>query len=213
MSNLLARILTRSFPGKAETPIGLALQTDEPAEPADSPASYESRAFALWNESLPDSTGRILDLGRLHSHTLQFFQQQGAQLTVQALDTSLSGTAFEMQLQSHEQEAFRGVLAWDLCNYLDAGELAALGQWLSRHCEPGCPVLICLASRAPYANQPGQYAIEDASHLRTIASDSIPDERRLLHTSSALLRAFEQFESVRSFLLRSGMQEYVLRHV
>ncbi|MFK7955555.1 MAG: hypothetical protein AB8B96_05625 [Lysobacterales bacterium] len=210
MPNLLARLLTRSFPGKSDTqfqPLG-----PEASDPkSDAPAGYESRAFRLWLDTLPGREGhspRILDLGRVHARTLSFFQNLGARLGVMDLDLTTVGTAFEMQLETYRDWGpFDGVLGWDLPNYLAEEELVVLGKWLEAHTTPPCPVLICMATRTPYADSPVQYSIETDTTLITESSEGGSKTER--HPPNVIKRAWPAFAPNRSYLLRNGMQEFV----
>ncbi len=240
MPNLLARLLTRSFPGKSDTqfqPLGPEASGPEPAVPS----GYESRALTLWLDTLPKPKGleegqqgsqlplqegaqqevqterqadikgpRILDLGKVHTRSLNFFQEMGAGVGVMDLDISLVGTAFEMQLEGYRDWGpFDGVLAWDLPNYLEAEELTVLGQWLEAHTTAPSPLLVCMATRTPYADRPGKYSIENRT---TLVADSagIEVNRTQRHVPNVLKRSWPAFSPIRSYLLRSGMQEFVL---
>ena len=75
----------------------------------------------------------------------------------------------------------------------------------------GALVMACLATRAPYASLPGQYAIEAPDRLSFLPSSVAQLRCSETHSSSELAKLWPNFESVRSFLLRNGMQEIVLR--
>ncbi|MEM7705717.1 MAG: hypothetical protein AAF358_09210 [Pseudomonadota bacterium] len=212
MPNLLARLLTRSFPGKSETQFQpLGPDASDPA--SDAPVGYESRAFKLWIESLAQSgleSPRILDLGKVHAQTLGFFQKLGASFSVMDLDISLKGTAFEMALEAYRDWGpFDGVLAWDLPNYMASDELSVLGTWLEAHTGTPCPLLVCMATRTPYADQPGRYSVVDEATL-LVDPGSSEVTRTDRHVPNVLKRAWPSFSPNRSFLLRNGMQEFVL---
>ncbi len=216
MPSLLARLLTRSFPAKAEARGAAATGPDAPgvAEPPGPSPSYESRAFRLWLESRAGGkqVPAILDLGRLHPDSLEFFQSLGARVAISSLDTGLTGTRFEMQLDDSSKWApFDGILCWDVPNYLATDELKALGRWLARVSESGTMVMVCLATHTPYPDLPGQYAIQGEATLRFLQNPNAPRTRTVVHSSHELVKLWPQFAAVRSFLLRSGMQEFVLR--
>lgn len=216
MPSLLARLLTRSFPAKAETRSAAASGPDAAgvAEPPGPSPSYESRAFRLWFESRAGGkqAPAILDLGKLHPDSLAFFQSLGARVAISSLDTGLTGTRFEMQLDDQSRWApFDGVLCWDVPNYLAAEELKVLGRWIAQLSESGTMVMVCLATHAPYPASPGQYAIQDEATLRFHPNPEAPRTRSVVHSSHELVKLWPQFAAVRSFLLRSGMQEFVLR--
>ncbi|MDJ0656265.1 MAG: hypothetical protein QNJ40_19045 [Xanthomonadales bacterium] len=217
MPSLLARLLTRSFPGKAEAQSGeLPGPVTEKGEGSDAASAehYESRALQLWAEDISAlSAPRILDLGRIHPKSLAYFQSLNASVGVMSLDTTLAGTGFEMRLEQHaDWGPFDGVLCWDLLNYLGNDELKLLGAWLHQRCGSRAVVMASLTTRAPYSSQPARYAIESASKLVCMPSQDAEASRSETHSSAELAKLWPGFESVRSFLLRNGMQEFVLRH-
>lgn len=207
MSNLLAKLLTRSFPGKRE----------EPAEPAilDLPVvsdgSYESRAFALWNEEgRRRGIVKVLDLGGLRAANLQFFSERGMDLGVVNLEPEDAGGQLE---RFADNAPYQACLAWDLPNFLDdEAELAALGEWLAGQLTTGAPVFLSLATKTPYREVPASYEIVAEDQLRVL-SDHAYQSRTQVYPGTRLAKLWPAFESVRSFLLRNGMQEFLLRRL
>lgn len=205
MSRFLKRLLTPSSQAERTAP-GEALPAA--ASEGEEPAAYESQAFALWWQRITEAGGgRLLDLGTLRSSTLSFFADHGLELGVVGLDPADPEPGFA---RFEAGGTYDGALAWDLANHLDEGRLAALGSWLAGRLGPGAPVFVALATRAPFAERPLRYEVVDASHLR-IQAEGRGVAGQALISGPRLARLWPAFETERSFLLRNGMQEYVLR--
>jgi hypothetical protein len=211
MTGLLAKILTRSFPGKAPSPGDARPAGDPQTADSASQAEYESRAFSLWLERLSTaSEPRVFELGELHSSTLGCLSERGMGLSVLGLAPG-NCQEIESELKSFTSSTqFSGALCWDIPNYLGKAQLKALGRWLAKHLRNDGVVLVCLATQIPYPDAPGSYCVVDDRTLRFQPGNWQKDRNERL-TSADLARAWPEFESVRSFLLRNGMQEYVMK--
>ena len=203
MTKLLARLLTRSFPGNRDQ-IAAPVIAEESAVPDD---TYESRAFADWNELIADrSAAKVLDLGPLRPRALTFFSERSIDLGI----LNLSPPELVSQVEQFDGSGpYQGLLAWDLLNYCnDAEEFAALGSWLAERLTTGAPALLSLATKTPYGDRPAVYDVVDSNRLRVHPSGSL--RRDVLYAGSRLPRLWPEFDVKRSFLLRNGMQEFVL---
>jgi hypothetical protein len=107
-----------------------------------------------------------------------------------------------------EDTRFDAVLAWDLLNYLDRREVAALADQLNRYCRPGALLfaLISILKQAPA--QPMRFRILDHERLayETRGPSLRPCPRYAPAELSELLRGFRLD---RTFLMRHGIQEYL----
>ena len=214
MTNLLARLLTRSFPGKETSLFAESGLTEPESSPSESePRDYESRAFATWGELLGKPAGnRILELGALSSGSLAYFAERGALLSVMSVDLSESACSLQSQLREfNPDEPFDGSLCWDLPNYMSMQDFKVLGGWLGQHMRPGGAVMLCLATKIPYSDSPGRYVISANDRLQFNVAEQGSMERQHRLSTAELNRHWGDFEIERSFLLRSGLQEYVLR--
>jgi SAM-dependent methyltransferase len=107
-----------------------------------------------------------------------------------------------------EDTRFDAVLAWDLLNYLDRREVAALADQLNRYCRPGALLfaLISILKQAPA--QPVRFRILDHERLAyEVRGPALrPCPRYAPAELSELLRGFRLD---RTFLMRHGVQEYL----
>ena len=214
MTNLLARILTRSFPGKEASLFAESKLSNIAGGLADSQSSdYESLAFAMWGELLGKAAGnRILELGALSPRSLGYFAERAAVLSVMSVSLDESARSLQAQLDEFTPvQPFDGCLCWDLPNYMSVKDFQRLGCWLGKNMRHGGVVLLCLATNLPYPSLPGNYVIvaEDRLEYQASKLDTKGQQQRMSHAD--LGRHWGDFQVDRSFLLRNGMQEYVLR--
>jgi hypothetical protein len=103
---------------------------------------------------------------------------------------------------------FDAVLAWDLLNYLDRREVAALARRLAPLCRPGALLfaLVSILKQAPA--EPLRFRILDGEHLSYEARTAVerPCPRYAPAELAELLRGFRLD---RSYLMRHGVQEYL----
>lgn len=203
MSKLLARLLTRSFPGNRNELGTPALNAQAP--PAEE--SYESRAFAGWNELIAArGAAKILDLGPLRAQALAFFSERQIDLGILNLAPQAIG---EQLAQFSARGPSQGALCWDLPNYCqDDAEIVLMGEWLAERLTTGAPVFLALATKSPYAERPAHYEVVAADRLRATAAAE--HKRSRIWPGSRLNRYWPAFDVKRSYLLRNGMQEFVL---
>ncbi len=207
MSRFLKRLLTQSFPGKRDQATEAAGVSAKPGAEASDTESYESQAFSLWWERAREQERpRLLDLGTLRSGTLAFLGRRGGELSVLGLDPAEPRVA--ILEEAADERRFHGALCWDLLNFVEDDLLSDLGAWLGERLEPGAPVFFALATRSPYPAQPAAYDIVDERRLSYRPTDVL--DRTKLLSGARLKRLWVEFEFRRSFLLRNGMQEYVL---
>ena len=214
MSNLLAKFLTRSFPSKETSLYAESRFTETPDSMPDSQSSvYESRAFAMWGGLLDKTTGnRILELGALNSRSLGYFAERTALLSVMSLSLEESPITMQSQLDKFTpDQPFDGSLCWDLPNYMSEADFQRLGTWLGQNMRSGGAVMLCLATKIPYPKLPGRYEIVSKDRLQFQASKLETEGRQYRMSTADLGRQWEDFQVERSFLLRNGLQEYVLR--
>jgi Methyltransferase domain len=103
---------------------------------------------------------------------------------------------------------FDAVLAWDLLNYLDRREMAALDEQLVRFCRPGAVLFALISILKQIPAEPMRFRILDQERLayETRTTGTRPCPRYAPAELTELLRGFRLD---RSFLLRHGVQEYL----
>jgi Methyltransferase domain len=122
-------------------------------------------------------------------------------------EPGLAGRFAEL-LRFPEDVRFDAVLIWDLINYLERREVAALARQLVTFCRPGAQLFALISILKQIPAEPLRFRILDAQRLtyetRTAAVRPCP--RYAPAELSELLRGFRLD---RSFLLRHGIQEYL----
>ncbi|HET9208847.1 MAG TPA: hypothetical protein VFR03_00540, partial [Thermoanaerobaculia bacterium] len=101
------------------------------------------------------------------------------------------------------------ILAWDLFDYLQRKELAVFAEHLRRYTNPGALLFALISYHKTIPAQPYRFRIKDDQHLiyerRTGAERPSP---RL--APAEVTNLLKGFRVDRSFLLKHGIQEYLL---
>jgi hypothetical protein len=162
----------------------------------------------------------VLDLGSAVGSNIEFFSPYGCKLYIEDLYTELvtslgSGdderigpAFFESFLNFPEGTRFSAVLAWDLFNYLERRELAALSSYLARYCQPGAQLLALVSIAKQIPQQPYRFKIVDAEHL-SYERQSAAERPCPRYAPAELAELMHGFRLDRSFLMRHGIQEYL----
>lgn len=202
-----------------------------PEEPPSGPRQEVHASPAL--EALVERLRRcappsILDLGRAVGSNVEFLSRFAARLSIADLHGTLTADEslairFQDQpsavlpevlpaLQS-DPGAPEGrhdvVLAWDLFNYLTRDQLDALGEVLTRLTRPGAHLLALVATAPEIPAEPVVYTILTDGRLRYTVH--CPRPRKSPRWAPAELgRSLSGFTVDRSYLLRHGIQEYLM---
>jgi hypothetical protein len=115
---------------------------------------------------------------------------------------------FANLLEFADDVRFDAVFAWDLLNYLDRQETAALARRLAHCCRPGAVVFALISILKQIPAQPMRFRILDGEHLayepRTAGLRPCPR-----YAPAELNELLRGFTLDRSFLMRHGVQEYL----
>jgi methyltransferase family protein len=115
---------------------------------------------------------------------------------------------FGQLLAFPEETRFDAVLIWDLINYLERREVAALARQLARFCRPGAMLFALISILKQIPAEPMRFRILDQEHLayetRTAAVRPCPR-----YAPAELNELLRGFRLDRSFLMRHGTQEYL----
>ncbi|MCB1054958.1 MAG: hypothetical protein KDD11_05530 [Acidobacteria bacterium] len=197
----------------------------KPHEPAEDVGS-ERHTLALphlFDSLRRAGDHRVLDLGPAAGTNLETFSQLGCRLHVADLYRGLAGSGatpaddagrwhdtFAALLPSPGAgEPFDAILAWDLLDYLGRRQRKALMDLVLPLCRPGALFFCMVSIRAAIPARPLAYRIVAPDRLM---AGGDPDPVRpgpKLHQPD-LLRAMPGFRVFKSFLLRHGVQEYLL---
>jgi len=122
-------------------------------------------------------------------------------------ETGLAGH-FGQLLAFPEETRFDAVLIWDLINYLERREVAALARQLARFCHTGALLFAQISILKQIPAEPLRFRILDREHLayetRTAAVRPCPR-----YAPAELNELLRGFRLDRSFLMRHGTQEYL----
>jgi hypothetical protein len=165
----------------------------------------------------------VLDLGPPLANNIKFLSGLGCRVRIADLHRSLSaeslesrqpevmGALFERLLPLTPDERFDALLAWDVLDYLRPDQVSFLMARLSPACRPGALALVMLSTRRQIPARPARYRIVDRE---TLSCDGpLPPARPCpQYTQLDLARMMPGFSVKRSYLLRSGTQEYLLAH-
>ncbi|MGB6364333.1 MAG: hypothetical protein WBG64_16830 [Thermoanaerobaculia bacterium] len=200
------------------------IQEPKRFNPSD-PGTTESPSLALkYLLGHLDETrwSKILDLGPAVGANVEFFTQYSCKLFIADLfqafspgrsSLGLGGGALSRRLQqdlpSRDQAPFDIILAWDLLNYLEPEEMETAGRHLAALCNPKGLLFALLSNHHQLPDRPISFGIVDIDTLaydnRSTATRPSPHYRE-----PDLKRHLPAFVVETSFLLRNGMQEYVL---
>jgi hypothetical protein len=193
------------------------------AETEPGPESHRSQALAaLFAEVRKRPRVTVLDLGPALGSNVEFLSQFGCRLVIADLWASLAsrqpsgeegdlaGPAFfEDAVAAPDSGGVDVILAWDLFDYLKKKELAHLGARLGKLSRPGTLLFTQVTYVKQMPAQPRRFRIlseETLGYERRTALDR-PAPRYAPAEVRDLLRGFTVD---RSFLLRHGIQEYLL---
>jgi len=177
----------------------------------------------------------ILDLGPAVGVNVEFFSAFSSRLTIADLHGSLAAderlaVRFSEQPEPALSELlspgepspgdsgdssprpgrrYDVVLVWDLFNYLTREQMEALGQHLGRLTRPGAHLLTLVATAPQIPAEPIVYKIDDEDHLRYTIRSSRP-RKSPRWAPADLGRSLAGFTVDRSYLLRHGVQEYLM---
>jgi hypothetical protein len=182
------------------------------------PEVHRSLALAALCEEIRRRKLTVLDLGSAVGSNVEFLSQYGCKLFIEdlyaALSTrvegDLSGPGFFAEFLSlPEDTRFDVVLAWDLFDYLQRKELAAFAEQLRNYTDRGALIFALVSYHKTIPAQPYRFRIKDDQHLiyerRTGAERPSP---RL--APAEVTNLLKGFRVDRSFLLKHGIQEYLL---
>lgn len=186
----------------------------------DGPEIHRSLALpAVFSALSRGHKLNVLDLGAALGSNVERLSEFGCRLDIEDLYASKSAAAeggslgpefFAQFLAPAEGKQFDLVLAWDLFNYLDRKELAALGGRLRQFCRPGALVFALVSYHKTIPAQPIRFRFIDQDQDQLIYERRTTAERPSPRFAPAefneLLRGFRVD---RSFLLRHGIQEYL----
>ncbi len=186
---------------------------------------HQSPCLKLLSERLGEG-GRhlIMDLGPAVGPNIQFFAERGCKLYIADLHESLFSAsvrqpenerAFEQMLEndlpSTDGQAVDVILTWDLLNYLTVEQMRLLGAALGKYCHRRTQLFAMIATHKEMPARPTLFNVLDHEHM-WFEPDGQWRRDAPRYTEPDLRRGMPDFEVDVSFLLRSGLQEYMMNY-
>jgi len=182
------------------------------------PEAVEERhspGLAAAISALPrDRPARVLDLGAVNGANVQFFAERGARLWIADLVRVVGAEedqedALRAALPPlAEDDPFDLILAWDVLNYLERDRVERLSSRLATLCRPGAALLAIMVNASEMSGSPLRYTIRSADSVRFGTTEA--SRRPAPQWPPAVVeRCLQGFEVKHSFVLRSGVQEYL----
>jgi len=197
-----------------------------PSSPAtgEETSHHQSLALGLLVRRLSDGRRRrVLDLGPAIGANVAFFASLSCRVHIADLHQSLfppGGPRVRSEARALEDildrdlppaEPFELILTWDLFNYLEPKNIAAVAQRLKAFSQVGTSLLALISTRKELPDRPTRFEVHDSQHLiYDVESPLLRPAPR--YKEPELSRALAGFEVESSFLLRNGIQEYLFSY-
>ena len=165
---------------------------------------------------------RVLDLGPAIGRNVQYLGRFAPKIHIADLYNTLRGLKsrrspdrlrfqkiLDQDLPKPGSRPIDLILAWDLLNYLERPHLTQLGEYLGKLCRRESLMFALIANQKQIADTPLKFLIIDADTLR-YESRSRAVRSAPQYKEPDLDRLMPTFEVETSYLLRNGMQEYVM---
>ncbi|MCI0402026.1 MAG: hypothetical protein L0212_00700 [Acidobacteria bacterium] len=163
----------------------------------------------------------VLDLGRVWHSTVSFFTGRGCKLYSEDLFQSLHQAVIETSKDSpplrdrflasvlqYPEESVRGILAWDLLDYLPEELLQPVTERLWWLLEPG-GVFLGLFHNSANGVEHTRYRVADARTVELLPG-AMPMRLQRAMPNRAVLNLFEGAHSSRTFVGRDNLREFLV---
>lgn len=188
-----------------------------PTEVDSPPPDRHSLALAevIRTVAAPGKT-QVLDLGPANGANVAYLSRYACTLHIADLYRTVGAAegeheealerAFERQLP---EGSFDLVLAWDLFDYLGRTGLQVLGRQLAGRTAPGALLFALVSFHPRISDRPHRFQIVDTETLR-YGDPSGLERPAPGYREPDLVRLLPGFDVTGSYLLRHGVQEYLL---
>jgi len=194
----------------------------EPGLTAEVRALRTSLGLEQLAETLDETSHpAVLDLGRVWHSTVNFFTGRGCKLYSEDLFQSLHQAIIETHKDSpplrerflasvlqYPEESVRGILAWDLFDYLPEELVQPVAERLWWLVEPG-GVFLGLFHNSTGGVEHTRYRVVDARTLELLPG-SFPLRLQRTMANRAVLNLFERAHSSRTFVGRDNLREFLV---
>ena len=203
-------------------PFGRERNATAPPPVTAPPAPFRSWALTdMLRRRAADRPWRVLDLGSVNTANFRFFTERGS-YAVEELFATVSpcrgaglldaGCMAKLPnlLAFKPGTRFDAVFAWDLLDYLGAAGAGVLAQRLAAYCHPRALVYAAVSRDARMPAQPGRWEVVDEETILHLPTDHGPTVPAPRFVDATLQRALPAFRVHKSYLLKQGLQEYLL---
>ena len=170
---------------------------------------------------MADRPWRVLDLGSVNTANFRFFTERGVYAVEELfatvspcrsaglLDVACMGKLTNL-VAFKPGTRFDAVFAWDLLDYIGTAGAAVVAQRLAGYCHPRTLVYASVSREARIPPHPGRWEIVDEQTIRHQPDPhpaAMPSPR---FVDATLQRSMAAFRIHKSYLLKQGLQEYLL---
>lgn len=169
----------------------------------------------------PGRRHSVLDLGPASGGNVSFFAGYGCRLYIADLFHTLrqrgglppeQAVPLDRELTTTLPDGcFDLILCWDLLNYLSSSQMEILGRHLARRSRPGSRLFALVAPHGRIPELPQRFEILSETEVR-YTPQSAAQRPAPGHREPELNRWIAPFGVESSYLLRHGIQEYILVH-
>ena len=162
----------------------------------------------------------ILDLAGVNQSNVSFITSLGHKIYsedfLRSLRLAVNGDAhpradtFLTQNLNHPENAFDGVLVWDVLEYLSAPLLAATVERLSRIVKPRSYLLAVFQAQDKVETVP-QYSFRIQDSKTLLVAERGRRKPEQIFNNRSLEKLFQDFESLKFFLARDKLREVIVR--
>lgn len=194
-------------------------QQPRSSRPADVHPTKALRHLVEILQGLDDPV--LLDLGLLSGSNVSFFSREvPCRIAVNDIYAELDratragkpgglAAVIERSL-AHADASLDGALCWDICDYLESDEAAALASAVTRVLKPGGVALVMSSTVLYNTPEFTRYTVEDLDHIRHGPQPSSMAQRRVW-LSRDVVRLFAPLRPDETYLLAHGARELLLR--
>jgi hypothetical protein len=160
----------------------------------------------------------VLDLGSASAESIEYYSGFGAKVFVEDLrsdilaagsDTNALASAVDKIAQRGPQRGCEVVMMWDLLNYLPRKQRRHLAQYVTQVMPPGSLLYVFLWTKPLMPDLPLRFDLLPGDEV-LYRVEGPPSRLSPLITKPDLAKLFPEFQRVRSFLSRTGIEEQLL---
>ena len=195
------------------------VRTSEAPVAEPSYTEYDSQILRLFVDEIgkePDIN--VLDIGRIYGANISFFTRRVKKLFVCDMFLRLARNLHEgippgqaLKHLDYPPESFDGILLWELLDRLDETEGGKLVELCHKMMRPGGRLVLFARSEQAASDAMNSYVIRE-----TLQLEIHPHPRIKLplyyRQNRDIMKLLAPFTSVKSFIYRSGLREFLFQN-